>query len=124
MRRLIASTSILSFCLAIGCGGGPPKTPGGRADGPTTSRASQSSERESVALTVYNGNFGLVREVRNVTLKEGRVSLEFRDVAEHIQPETVAIKSLSAPSALSVLEQNYRYDLLTPQKLLEKYVGK
>jgi hypothetical protein len=68
---------------------------------------------------------GVVREVRELaTLGTGQVSLEFRDVAANIQPETVAIKSLTAPGAISVLEQNYRYDLLTPQTLLEKYVGK
>ena len=54
----------------------------------------------------------------------GTVDLEFRDVAAQIQPQTVSIKSLSGANALSVLEQNYRYDLLTPQKLLEKHVGK
>jgi hypothetical protein len=52
------------------------------------------------------------------------VALEFRDVAAHIQPETVHIKSLSSANGLDVFEQNYRYDLLTPQKLLEKYVGR
>ena len=85
---------------------------------------STQSDREDVSITVYNQNFGLVREVRNVTLGQGRSELEFRDVAEQIQPATVNIKSLSNPNALRVLEQNYRYDLLSPQKLLEKYVGK
>lgn len=45
-------------------------------------------------------------------------------MAANIRPETVTIKSLSSPGDISVLEQNYRYDLLTPQTLLEKYVGK
>jgi hypothetical protein len=116
-------TLVTPFLLLTGCGGGPPRTPDANP-GPTVGHSSTSADRESVALTVYNGNFGLVREVRNVTLSEGRVSLDFRDVAEHIQPETVAIKSLSSPGGLNVFEQNYRYDLLTPQKLLEKYVGK
>ncbi len=89
-------------------------------------RGSQStaSERESVAITVYNQNFGLVREVRNLTLGTGRVALEFRDVAAEIQPETVHIRSLTGAGRLTVLEQNYQYDLLNPQKLLEKYVGR
>jgi hypothetical protein len=85
---------------------------------------STSQQREDVAITVYNQNFGLVREVRNVDLGTGRVALEFRDVAEQIQPETVAIKSLAGAASLRVLEQNYRFDLLSPQKLLEKYVGR
>jgi hypothetical protein len=87
-----------------------------------TQARSTSGEREEVGITVYNQNFGLVREVRNVDLSAGRTALEFRDVSEQIEPETVAIKSLGG--TLHVLEQNYRYDLLSPQKLLEKYVGR
>jgi hypothetical protein len=45
-------------------------------------------------------------------------------VAAKIMPQTVHIKSLSDPKGLQILEQNYEYDLLTPQKLLEKFVGK
>ena len=79
-------------------------------------------QREDLALTIYNQNFGLVREVREIDLGKGEVVLEFADVASTIQPETVAI---SAPGeGVSVLEQNYLYDLLSPQKLLEKYVGR
>ncbi len=85
---------------------------------------STAAQRESVAITVYNQNFGLVREVRDVTLTRGQVALEFRDVAAQIQPETVHIKSLGRDGLLRVLEQNYQYDLLSPQKLLEKYVGR
>lgn len=84
------------------------------------SQISTAADRKSVSITVYNQNFGVVREVRELgALGTGTVSLEFRDVAANIQPQTVAIKSLTAPGAISVLEQNYRYDLLTPQTLLE-----
>ena len=86
-------------------------------------RQSTAADRESVSLTVYNQNFGLVREIRDVELGSGVLGLEFADVASLIQPETVHIRSLDG-GGLSVLEQNYRYDLLNPQKLLEKYVGR
>jgi hypothetical protein len=91
----------------------------------TPDRVVQSSadDRESVSITVYNQDFGLVREVRNLRLASGSVSLEFGDVAAQIQPETVHIKSVDG-TGLRVLEQNYQYDLLNPQKLLEKYVGR
>ncbi len=85
---------------------------------------STADQRRSVAITVYNQNFGLVREVRDATLTRGQVALEFRDVAAQIQPETVHIRSLGRAGSLRVLEQNYQYDLLSPQKLLEKYVGR
>ena len=89
-----------------------------------TKKSSKSADRKSTAITIYNQNFGLVREVREIALGQGKVALDFRDVASRIQPETVHIKSLSGANALNVLEQNYRFDVLTPKKLLEKYVGK
>ena len=85
---------------------------------------STAADRQGVSITVYNQNFGLVREVRDVTLTRGQSALEFGDVASTIQPETVHIKSLAGSGGLRVLEQNYQYDLLSPQKLLEKYVGR
>jgi hypothetical protein len=88
-----------------------------------TKKVSGADQRKEVSITVYNSNFGLVREVRDLELGIGRVSLEFRDVAANIQPETVSIKTVGG-GALDVLEQNYRFDLLSPGKLLEKHVGK
>ena len=85
---------------------------------------SSAEQRRTLSLTVYNQNFGLVREVRGLELERGRVELDFGDVARTIQPETVHIRSLAGEDLLRVLEQNYRYDLLNPQKLLEKYVGR
>ncbi len=91
---------------------------------PPAARVSEGKDRKSVSITVYNSDFGLVREVRELDgLPNGQVALEFRDVASTIQPETVAVKALGQ-AGLRVLEQNYRYDLLTPETLLEKYVGR
>lgn len=84
---------------------------------------STAADRESVAITVYNQNFGLVREVRGLDLPRGPIALEYGDVASGIQAETVHVLPLSG-GGLRVLEQNYQYDLLNPQKLLEKYVGR
>jgi hypothetical protein len=113
-------------CTAIACKGGAPASAARRGDfaGSTQSRASSATDRRELSITVYNQNFGLVREVRDLPIGIGRIALDFRDVAALIQPQTVYIRSLAGADALTVLEQNYRYDLLTPQKLLEKYVGK
>jgi hypothetical protein len=89
-----------------------------------TKKVSTAEQRKSVSITVYNQNFGLVREVRELDVGTGNISLEFRDVAANIQPETVSIKSLTGADSLNVMEQNYRYDLITPANLLEKNVGK
>jgi len=84
---------------------------------------STAEQRDAVAITVYNQNFGLVREVRTLDLSEGFANVEFADVASGIQPETVHIRPLG-DGRFTVLEQNYQFDLLNPQKLLEKYVGR
>ena len=94
------------------------------AQAPTRPMQSTAADRLEIAITVYNQNFGLVREVRHLVLGNGRVALDFGDVASQIQPETVHIRSLGGTNGLSILEQNYRYDLLNPQKLLEKYLGR
>jgi len=116
--------AVLACVLAAAACKSPQSAAPAEWSGPVQAGRSTSADRESVAITVYNQNFGLVRDVRNVSLPVGRVSLEFRDVAATIQPETVHIKSLTDDGALSVFEQDYRYDLLSPQKLLEKSVGK
>ncbi|HEY3668990.1 MAG TPA: DUF4139 domain-containing protein [Polyangiaceae bacterium] len=115
------------LCLVLwaalpGCGAPKPTNVPGA--GPVGHSSSDRSASEHVSLTVYNQNFGLVREVRSAKLGSGQVELSYGDVSAHIQPETVHIKSLSADNTLSVLEQNYRYDLLTPETLLKKYLGK
>ena len=81
-------------------------------------------DQEAVSITVYNSNIGLVKDARRLRLPGGLTTLKFGEVAAKIMPQTVHIKSLSDPKRLQILEQNYEYDLLTPQKLLEKFVGK
>ncbi|MBF0486145.1 MAG: DUF4139 domain-containing protein [Candidatus Omnitrophica bacterium] len=80
-------------------------------------------DQSSVALTVYNSNMGLVKDVRKLSLPKGEGELRFMDVASGIIPESVHVRSLNAPDKLSVLEQNYEYDLISREKLLDKYVG-
>ena len=75
-------------------------------------------------VTIYNGNLGLVKDVREVRLPVGTHEAQFTDVASQIDPTSVHLKSLSDPTGLRILEQNYEYDLLSSDKLLEKYVGK
>jgi len=89
-----------------------------------TVTTSTEADQQSLNLTVYNSNVALVRDVRNVRLPAGNLELRFADVASQIKPETVRIVSLTAPKQWTVLEQDYRYDLLSPQKLLQFYVGK
>lgn len=80
-------------------------------------------DQTSVAITVYNSNLGLVKDTRTLKLPRGTSQLRFMNVAQQINATTVHIKSLTAPNTLNVVEQSYEYDLLNPQKLLDKYVG-
>jgi hypothetical protein len=90
----------------------------------TSEQTTTAADRQSVNITVYNSNLGLVRETRRLNLPAGRVALRFADVTALIRPETVHLASLLSPTALRILEQNYQYDLLNPAKLLDKFVGK
>lgn len=90
---------------------------------PVRDIASTAAEREGVALTVYNDDLALVKERRRAELPAGLVRLSLREVAAQMRPETALLRAASGP-ALALVEQNFDFDLLTPQKLLEKYVGR
>ena len=81
-------------------------------------------DQTDLSITVYNSNLALVRDVRQIHLEPGVFPLRFEDVAASIMPATVHFRSLTGPAKLSVVEQDYEYDLLDPQKLLQKYVGR
>ena len=82
------------------------------------------AEQRDVMITVYNGNLGLVKDVREVRLDAGLIETHFMDVAAQIDPTSVLLRSLTDPTGLKILEQNYEYDLLSSEKLMEKYVGR
>jgi hypothetical protein len=91
------------------------------AGGQDTSTLDDQSE---LSLTVYNSDLALVRDVRALELPRGTFDLKFMDIAATVNPATVHFRSLTEPARVSVLEQNYEYDLLEPEKLLRKYVGR
>ena len=82
------------------------------------------NDQQSVAVTIYNQDLALVKDTRKVNIKAGLNALALRDVSAQMQPETALLRSINAPGSLTLLEQNFDFDLLTPQKMLEKYVGK
>jgi hypothetical protein len=92
-----------------------------RSDGQDTSTL---DDQVDLAVTVYNSDIALVRDVRDLQLPRGTFDLRFMDIAATVNPATVHFRSLSEPTRVSVLEQNYEYDLLEPDKLLRKYVGR
>ncbi len=81
------------------------------------------TKTKSVQLTVYSGGFALVRDVRGVTLKKGVNSIEVEDVAAKIDPTSVLFKPLTSANSVDILEQNYQYDLISPENILNKAAG-
>jgi hypothetical protein len=77
-----------------------------------------------VGLTIYNDNFAVVREARNMKFEKGQNTVRFTDVASAIDPTSVKFTCLSSPGAVSVLEQNYEYDLVNTDSLLKRYIDK
>ena len=98
--------------------------PAAEAERVAGSGASTLDDQVDLAVTVYNSDIALVRDVRDLQLPRGSFDLKFMDIAATVNPATVHFRSLTDPSHVSVLEQNYEYDLLEPDKLLRKFVGR
>lgn len=81
-------------------------------------------EANSVAVTVYNDNFAVVKDCRDIVFSEGRNVIKFTDVASAIEPASVNFQCLTSPGQISVLEQNYEYDLVGTASLLNRYLDK
>jgi hypothetical protein len=86
-------------------------------------RTTTLKDQQEVAVTIYNENLALVKDTRKVKLPAGEGRLAWRDVSARIRPETALLRNLTHAKGFYLVEQNFDFDLLTPQKLLEKYVG-
>jgi hypothetical protein len=73
----------------------------------------------TLSVTIYAGDLALVQDRRDIEVKGGRQRIEFQDVSAQIRPETVSLTAAD----ISIVEQNFDFDLLTPAKLMEKAVG-
>ena len=83
-----------------------------------------SQTADKLFLTVYNQDLALIREVRNLDFKKGIFEIKFKDVASRIDPTSVHFKTLKFPDQVAILEQNYQFDLVSSEKILEKYIDK
>ncbi len=83
-----------------------------------------SADQRQVAVTIYNEDLALVKDSRRVDMPAGDNRLAWRDVSAQIRPETALLRELGDARGFYLIEQNFDFDLLTPAKLLEKYVGR
>jgi hypothetical protein len=90
----------------------------------TAAGAFAAKNEEGVGLTIYNDNFAVVRQARLMGFEAGINTVKFTDVASAIDPTSVNFKCLSQPGAISILEQNYEYDLVNAQSLLKRYIDR
>ena len=111
MKRLCI---LLLILLAAGCIG----------SAVAQDKSVTASPRTAVSLTVYNENLSLIREERSIDLQKGMSRVIIPDVPATIDGTSLHFSSLTNPAAVSVLEQNYQYDLVNQDKLLQKYLGK
>ena len=131
--RLLALPAALVLAVALGASAPtsprPTSTPEPAASAEParqsdTPHSTTLDDQTDLAVTVYNSNIALVRDVRRLELPRGTTDLHFMDIAATVNPATVHFRSLTEPARVSVVEQNYEYDLLDPEKLLRKYVGR
>lgn len=90
----------------------------------TPSLETTEADRRDLRITIYNDNFALVQDIREITLPGGKAELRFRDISSHTIPASVRLKSMGSAGTLDVVEQIYEYNPVTPQALMERYVGK
>ncbi|GKS69012.1 DUF4139 domain-containing protein [Nitrosomonas sp. PY1] len=81
------------------------------------------SDQKNVAVTIYNEDLALVKDLRRIKLDQDFNRLAWRDVSARIRSETAMLRSLNYPTEFRLIEQNFDFDLLTPSKLLEKFIG-
>ncbi len=108
--KTFASIAVLLSALS-----GPAAAAGEMPSGPES--------RTALAVTIYNDGQALVKDARRLDLAAGPNTIAFREVAARIRPETASLRSLGG-GGFALVEQNFDFDLLTPDTLLRKYVGR
>lgn len=90
---------------------------------PSEEKTTTLQDQKQVKITIYNENLALIKDLRHVSLDKGINRLAWREVSAQMRPETALLRIPAQPAGFRLLEQNFDFDLLTPQKLLEKYLG-
>jgi len=130
---VIAVLAVMVLAAGLACDGGGKQLPnsvtsydyltGDRAFSDSYQTFKQGSTTSNTEITVYNDNLALVKERRTIHLQLSGINpVQYTDVASQIQPDTVLFRDLTDSNAF-VVEQNYQYDLVSQQALLQRYLG-
>jgi hypothetical protein len=109
MRKILIGLLLLSLLL-------------GSLSFASAQEGSETPERDSVAVTIYNQGTALIKDRRTFTFNAGENLINFSDVASSIDPTSVNFLSITDPLGTRVLEQNYVFDLVGAYALLQRYV--
>ena len=82
------------------------------------------ADQKEISISIYNNNLALIKETRRIKLARESNLLAWRGVSAQMRPETAQLRSLNSATGLRLLEQHFDFDLLSPERLLEKYLGK
>ncbi|TMQ65590.1 MAG: DUF4139 domain-containing protein [Candidatus Eisenbacteria bacterium] len=122
VASVAAVAAVASVLLgAAHAAGAQPRDTGKPAVASPAPASAAAGEGREVAVTVYNENLGVVKDRRRFSISSGLSELRFADVASLIEPTSVHLRSLGK-SPLEILWQDYRFDLVSTDKLLERYV--
>lgn len=91
---------------------------------PLAEKTTTIQDQTEIAVTIYNNNLALIKDTRNIRLDSNLNKLAWRGVSAKMQSETALLRNLTRPAGFHIQEQNFDFDLLTPQKLLEKYTNR
>jgi len=107
MKKTIIIAIVILLCSCLCCYGVP-----------------EVKQSPGTALTIYNDDFAVIRNIRNMDFAKGVNTIKYTDVPSTIDATSVKFQCLSSPGAISILEQNYEYDLVNTQSLLNRYIDK
>lgn len=80
--------------------------------------------QKSLAVTIYNDQFAMIKDVRNISFNAGQSLLYFTDVSSNIESETVTFKAVQKPDSVRVYEQNFEKNLVDEKSIMDKYINK
>lgn len=121
IRIILFTATVLLVLVLIGACG-PAEEKAGASPTEWASTTPARAADAGLAITIYNEGSALVRDQRQFDLSRGVNEVSFTDVASQMDPTSVLFKSLTDPAGTTVLEQNYVYDLVNTNALLEKYL--